>query len=74
MRPDRPTVDADADLAPTRLRAGLADAADLLAGDSAVSRTFIGGLVLGALAGAVLAGATLARTRGRERPSGPARR
>ncbi len=44
---------------------GLADLAELLAGESPRSRRFLGGLVVGALAGAALAGASLLRRKGR---------
>jgi hypothetical protein len=39
--------------------AGLADLAELLSGDSAGSRRFLGGLALGALVGAAIAGSTI---------------
>ena len=49
------------DTAPARL----AELADLLGGESSRSKRFLGGLVVGALAGAALAGASvLARRRG----------
>jgi hypothetical protein len=44
---------------PTRL----ADLAELLGGDSARSRRFLGGLAIGALAGAALAGSIARRRR-----------
>jgi hypothetical protein len=43
------------DTAPARL----AELADLLGGESSRSKRFLGGLVVGALAGAALAGATV---------------
>ncbi len=45
------------------LPAPLAEALELLAGESATSRTFLGGVVLGALVGAAVAGASLWRHR-----------
>jgi hypothetical protein len=41
----------------------LAEVLELLAGESATSRAFLGGVVLGALVGAALAGASLVRDR-----------
>jgi hypothetical protein len=41
----------------------LADLAELLGGDSARSRRFLGGLAIGALAGAALAGSIARRRR-----------
>ncbi len=41
----------------------VADAAALLAGDTATSRAFLGGLIAGALVGAAIAGASLVRSR-----------
>lgn len=58
-----------AEVADTDLPAPLAEVLELLAGESAASRTFIGGLVLGALVGAALAGGTLVR-RGTGRETG----
>ena len=47
--------------------ARLAELADLLGGESSRSKRFLGGLVVGALAGAALAGASfLTRRRGRD--------
>ena len=43
--------------------APLAEVLELLAGESAASRTFLGGLVLGALVGAALAGGSIVRGR-----------
>ena len=43
----------------------LADLAELLGGESARSRRFLGGLVVGALVGAAVAGGTLFRRRTR---------
>ncbi|HEX8959335.1 MAG TPA: hypothetical protein VF770_05895 [Solirubrobacterales bacterium] len=52
----------------------VADALELLAGESPTSRTFIGGLVVGALVGSVIAGAGFLRRRGaasgRQAPKG----
>jgi hypothetical protein len=47
---------------------GLADLAELLAGETPRSRRFLGGLVVGALVGAALAGGSLLRRRSRDRP------
>jgi hypothetical protein len=44
---------------------GLADLAELLAGESHRSRRFLGGIAIGALVGAALAGGSLLRRRGR---------
>ena len=44
----------------------LADLADLLGGESSRSRRFLGGLVIGALAGAAIAGAAARRLRVKE--------
>jgi hypothetical protein len=41
----------------------LADLAELLGGESARSRKFLGGLVIGALVGAAVAGGSLVRRR-----------
>jgi hypothetical protein len=41
----------------------LADVAELLGGESARSRRFLGGLIVGALVGAALAGGSLRRRR-----------
>jgi hypothetical protein len=58
------------DTAPARL----AELADLLGGESSRSKRFLGGLVVGALAGAALAGASaLARRRGSDDSSPTAR-
>ena len=46
---------------PTRPPVRLADLADLLGGESSRSRRFLGGLVIGALAGAAIAGAAARR-------------
>ena len=43
----------------------VADLADLLAGDTPASRTFVTGLIAGALVGAALAGGSWIRRRGR---------
>jgi hypothetical protein len=43
----------------------VADLADLLAGDTPASRTFITGLIAGALVGAAVAGGSWIRRRGR---------
>ncbi|MHB8959345.1 MAG: hypothetical protein ACYDAN_06940 [Candidatus Limnocylindrales bacterium] len=45
------------------LPAPIAEALELLAGETATSRTFLGGVVLGALVGAAVAGASLWRHR-----------
>ena len=56
------------DTAPARL----AELADLLGGESSRSKRFLGGLVVGALAGAALAGASfLTRRRGGEEDDPP---
>ena len=44
----------------------LAELADLLGGESSRSRRFLGGLVIGALAGAAIAGAAARRLRVKE--------
>ena len=46
---------------------GLADLAQLLDGESASSRRFLGGLALGALVGAAIAGSTIWQRRRRGR-------
>ncbi len=56
-------VDGRAGAGRAELPAPLADALELLAGESATSRTFLGGVVLGALVGAAVAGASLVRPR-----------
>ena len=43
--------------------AAISDAVELLTGDSGASRTFIGGLIVGALVGAAVAGTSLLRSR-----------
>ena len=64
----RPTVPVR-DTAPARL----AELADLLGGESSRSKRFLGGLVVGALAGAALAGVTaLSRRRGSHDDAPPA--
>ena len=56
------------DTAPARL----AELADLLGGESSRSKRFLGGLVVGALAGAAVAGASfLARRRGADADDPP---
>jgi hypothetical protein len=52
------------------LPAPLAEVLELLAGESATSRTFLGGVVLGALVGAAIAGASFVR----HRAPGPGKR
>jgi hypothetical protein len=52
-----------ADAAGLDLPAPVADALELLTGESATSRTFLGGLFLGALVGAALAGSAFVRQR-----------
>ena len=54
------------DNAPVRL----AELADLLGGESSRSRRFLGGLVIGALAGAAIAGSVAARLRVKDTPRG----
>jgi len=54
----------NADTPPVRL----ADLADLLGGESSRSRRFLGGLVVGALAGAALAGVAALRRRQDDAP------
>ena len=56
---------ASAETAPARL----VELAELLGGESQRSRRFLGGLIIGALAGAALVGAAAARL-GRERTKG----
>jgi hypothetical protein len=52
--------------------ARLVDLADLVGGESSRSRRFLGGLIIGALAGAAVAGAGLVNRRGgRHDASGP---
>lgn len=58
--------------APTRMvgprpLGGLADLAELLAGETPRSRRFLGGLVIGGLVGAAVAGASVLRRKGRDR-------
>jgi len=60
--PKLPVINADTP--PVRL----ADLADLLGGESSRSRRFLGGLVIGALAGAAIAGAAARRLRPRDDP------
>jgi hypothetical protein len=50
--------------------ARLAELAELLGGESSRSRRFLGGLVIGALAGAAIAGAAAARLRAKDTPKG----
>lgn len=52
----------------------LADAATLLTGEGRISRTFLGGVIAGALVGAALAGATLVRNRDVSRRASDSRR
>ena len=47
----------------------LADLAELLGGESAGSRRFLGGLAVGAIVGAALAGGSLLRRRSRGTPT-----
>jgi hypothetical protein len=56
----RPVIRVDT--APARL----AELAELLGGESTRSRRFLGGLVIGALAGAAIAGAVAARIRAKD--------
>ncbi len=56
------------------LSEAIAEAAELLAGDSAPSRAFLGGLVAGALVGAAVAGASLLRSRRDAQPDATDRR
>ena len=60
--PKHPAISADT--APARL----AELADLLGGESSRSRRFLGGLVIGALAGAAIAGAAARRLRVKDDP------
>jgi hypothetical protein len=64
MSDERPAGDRRAAI-PTGLRplGGLADLAELFGGESARSRKFLGGLVIGALVGAAVAGGSLVRRR-----------
>ena len=55
--------DARLDPAPEGLSGVVADVVDWLSGDSPSSRTFIGGLVAGAVLGAALAGASFVQAR-----------
>ena len=50
--------------------ARLAELAELLGGEGSPSRKFLGGLVIGALAGAALAGSAVVRRRARPRDKG----
>jgi len=65
MNDERPEGDRRVAL-PTGPRplGGLADLAELLGGESARSRKFLGGLVIGALVGAAVAGGSFLRHRG----------
>ena len=45
------------------LQNAVEDAVALLTGDSGTSRTFLGGMIVGALVGAAVAGASLVRSR-----------
>ena len=60
----RPAISADT--APARL----AELAELLGGESSRSKRFLGGLVVGALAGAAIAGAVAARLRTKDTREG----
>ncbi len=51
--------------------APLAEVLELLAGESAASRAFLGGVMLGALVGAALAGTSFLRNRGPGRRTRP---
>jgi hypothetical protein len=55
------------DTAPARLT----ELADLLGGESSRSKRFLGGLVVGALAGAALTGIAALRRREADRPTPP---
>lgn len=55
---------------PDTVPARLTELAELLGGESTRSRTFLGGLVLGALAGAALAGSLAARRKARSQERG----
>ena len=61
--PSRPQLPSR-ETAPARLT----ELADLLGGESTRSKRFLGGLVVGALAGAALAGIAAIRTREERRP------
>ncbi len=52
--------------APDTVPARLAELAELIGGESSRSRRFLGGLVIGALAGAAIAGAAAARRRAQD--------
>ena len=58
--PKRPALPA------ATVPARLAELAELSGGESSRSRRFLGGLVIGALAGAAIAGAAAARRRGQD--------
>ena len=62
MSTDRPSGSAGAQI-PDELPKAVSGALELLAGESATSRTFLGGLVVGAFVGAAVAGASLVRSR-----------
>ena len=64
MSAERGARDGRRDRVESDLPAPLADALELLAGESAASRAFLGGLALGALVGAALAGGAVARRGG----------
>jgi len=65
MSDERPTGDRrGANSTGIRPLGGLADLAELLGGESARSRKFLGGLVIGALVGAAVAGGSFLRHRG----------
>jgi hypothetical protein len=68
-RNPEPSRGASSVAGPRRLGT-LSDLAELLGGDTARSRRFLGGFVVGALVGAALAGGTLLRRRERRPPSG----
>jgi hypothetical protein len=55
---------------PDTLPARLSELADLVGGDSPRSRKFLGGLVIGALAGAALVGSLAARRQPARRAAG----
>lgn len=62
MTDDPKRTRIDIETAPARLT----ELAELLGGESSRSRRFLGGLVIGALAGAAIAGAAAARLRSRD--------
>ena len=68
MAQDEPGPGAPRPLGPRPL-GGLADLAELLAGETPRSRRFLQGLIAGAIVGAAIAGSSLLRRRRREPPT-----